>query len=72
MAKQSTKSIETNKRIKLAKKATLSSAGTAGSKSAPTSETLEPSALLPEIIVLGIDVHLRQHVVCRKIDGATV
>lgn len=28
-------------------------------------------APLPEIIHLGVDVHLRQYVVCRKIDGAT-
>jgi transposase len=60
MAKQTTKSKETNKRIKAAKKA------------APPLETTEPCAPLPEIIVLGIDVHLRQHVVCRKIDAATV
>jgi transposase len=72
MAKQTTKSIETNKRIKAAKKVTLSSAETPGSKAAPTFETTGASAPLPEIIVLGIDVHLRQHVVCRKIDGATV
>ena len=29
-------------------------------------------AVLPNVIHLGIDVHLRQHVVCRKIDAATV
>ncbi len=28
-------------------------------------------APLPEVIHLGVDVHLRQYVVCRKIDGAT-
>jgi transposase len=28
-------------------------------------------ALLPDVIHLGVDVHLRQYVFCRKIDGAT-
>ncbi|MDP1588435.1 MAG: hypothetical protein Q8M07_11865 [Prosthecobacter sp.] len=43
---------------------------------APTSsaERLEAGkeAQLPNVIHLGIDVHLRQHVVRRKIDAATV
>jgi transposase len=29
------------------------------------------TAAQPDVIYLGVDVHLRQHVVCRKIDGAT-
>jgi transposase len=36
----------------------------------PVTHEAKP-APLPEIIHLGIDVHLRQYVVCRKIDGAT-
>ncbi|MHB1078053.1 MAG: IS110 family transposase [Prosthecobacter sp.] len=63
MAKQTTQSTKTNKSSKTAK-ATLSSAE-------PDAATTVP-APLPELIVMGIDVHLRQHVVCRKIDAATV
>jgi transposase len=29
------------------------------------------SAPLPDVIHLGVDVHLKQYVICRKIDGAT-
>lgn len=42
------------------------------SLSAETTGAAAKSAPLPNILHLGIDVHLRQHVVCRKIDGATV
>lgn len=31
-----------------------------------------PPAPPPELMVMGIDVHLRQHVVCRKTDASTV
>ncbi|MDB6139978.1 MAG: hypothetical protein JWO94_3050, partial [Verrucomicrobiaceae bacterium] len=37
-------------------------------------EPIEPApagAVLPEVIHLGVDVHLKQYVICRKIDGAT-
>ena len=34
--------------------------------------TAVPPAPLPELMVLGIDVHLNQHVACRKIEAATV
>jgi transposase len=64
MAKQTTK---TNKSIKTANE-TLSVA----EATTPTAGAEVQSAPLPEIIHLGIDVHLRQHVVCRKIDAATV
>ncbi len=47
-----------------------------GATPAPTMSALPSeagtAAQLPNVIHLGIDVHLRQHVVCRKIDAATV
>lgn len=58
--------IQANKSIK----------STSSATPAPASQAANPQAgiaeQLPDIIHLGIDVHLRQHVVCRKIDGATV
>jgi transposase len=43
---------------------------TAGKAIAAVTEASEVQILMP-VIYLGIDVHLRQYVVCRKIDGAT-
>jgi len=77
MAKQTTKSIATNKSLKAVKvkssraKAADATASTTASMPAPSAPPAPP-APLPELIVLGIDVHLRQHVVCRKTDAATV
>jgi len=78
MAKQTTKSSKTNKSLK-AKKITLSSEQaeasipSAAPAAAPASQTSAAMpAVLPELMVLGIDVHLRQHVVCRKTDASTV
>jgi hypothetical protein len=72
MAKQTTQSPKTNKSSKAAK-ATLSSAAPDAATAAPALETSAAQSVpLPEIIHLGIDVHLRQHVVCRKTDAATV
>jgi len=72
MTKQTTQSIKTNKSGK-AVKATLSSRQAAGASIAVKPQTsATPSAVLPELMVLGIDVHLRQHVVCRKTDASTV
>jgi len=72
MAKQTTQSTKTNKSSKAAK-TTLSSAEAdeATSAAAPEASSVQ-SETLPELIVMGIDVHLRQHVVCRKTDAATV
>ncbi|MBN8420904.1 MAG: IS110 family transposase [Verrucomicrobia bacterium] len=72
MAKQTTQSIKTHKSGKAAK-ATLSSKEEAAASIAAKPETSPAqSGPLPEVIHLGIDVHLRQHVVCRKTDAATV
>jgi transposase len=53
-----------------------SKSGALGAPPAPTMSALPSeagtAAQLPKVIHLGIDVHLRQHVVCRKIDAATV
>ena len=43
---------------------------TAGNALTAVTEAAEAQSLAP-VIYLGIDVHLRQYVVCRKIDGAT-
>lgn len=64
MAKQATK---TTKSVKTALPETARAHLSAEATGAPAKS--EP---LPNIIHLGIDVHLRQHVVCRKIDAATV
>jgi len=74
MARQTTQSSKTNKSGKTAKM-TLESAKAAASICAapPAAQTLAaPAAPLPELMVMGIDVHLRQHVVCRKIDASSV
>ena len=72
MAKQTTQSPKTNKSSKAAK-ATLSSAAPDAATAAPALETSAvPPAPPPELMVMGIDVHLRQHVVCRKTDASTV
>jgi transposase len=64
MAKQPTK---TTKTVKAALPNTRPA-----SLSTETTGVAAKSEPIPTIIHLGIDVHLRQHVVCRKIDGATV
>ncbi len=74
MAKQTTPSLKTNKSLKAVKvrSSRAKTADATASTTASMPEPSAPSAPLPEIIHLGIDVHLRQHVVCRKIDAATV
>ena len=42
------------------------------STSTATPAKAEQKTALPNVIHLGIDVHLRQHVVCRKIDATSV
>ena len=47
---------------------------TAAAKPASKAGAVEPApaaATLADVIHLGVDVHLKQHVICRKIDGAT-
>ena len=79
MAKQTTKSSKTNKHIQAAAAAASDTAVAvecAASMPAPVQTAPEttavPPAPLPELMVLGIDVHLNQHVACRKIEAATV
>lgn len=79
MAKQTTQSSKTNKSVKTAKMTSSSAQAAAAICAAPPAcappvpETAAtPPAPLPELIVMGIDVHLRQHVVCRKTDASTV
>lgn len=64
MAKQATKSTKTVK--------TKVPAPSRAQSSTETTRAAAISDPLPNVIHLGIDVHLRQHVVCRKIDAATV
>lgn len=70
MAKQTTSNSKTHKSSGKAAKTTKDEAAAHALTPAPVGQT-SPAAL-PDVIHLGIDVHLRQHVVCRKIDAATV
>lgn len=65
MAKQPTKSNNPGN-------STRSTSGASEARSSPPPPAALKDATLPRIIHLGVDVHLRQHVICRKIDGATV
>lgn len=71
MAKQTTSNSKTHKSSSSKAAKTTKGAAAAGALT-PEPAQQASCAPLPEIIHLGIDVHLRQHVVCRKIDAATV